>query len=75
MARAKFVTSVVEEYRHSFVAELYGALSIMKYIDSVLVRYPHSDTEFTMGIGSNCSSVLDTLWISSPVIIMSRYLY
>ena len=75
VAKAKFITSVVEEYRHPFAAELCGALSIMKCIDSVLARYPYPDTEFTVRIGSNCSSVLDTLWISSPVITMLRHLY
>jgi len=61
VVRAKFVTSVVEEYRHPFTAELCRALSIIKYIDSVLARYPHPDIEFTVRIGSDCSSILDTL--------------
>ena len=44
-------------------------------IDSILMRYPHPNIEFIVRIGSDCSSVLDTLWISSPVITILRYLH
>ena len=75
VAKATFITSVVEEFQHPFSAELCGALSIMTCIDSILTRYPHPNIEFIVRIGSDCSSVLDTLWISSPVITMSKHLH
>ena len=61
MARADFITSVAEEYRYPFLAELCGALSILICIDSILSRYPYPSKAFTIQIGSDCSDFLDTL--------------
>ena len=74
VARADFITSVAEEYHHPFLVELYGALSILICINSILSRYPYPSKAFTIQIGSNCSGFLDTLWITSLVITILRYL-
>ena len=75
IARASFISSVAEEYRHPFVAELCGVLSIMVCIDSILLRYPHPTTVIIIEIGSDCSNVLDSLWISIPIISMNKHLH
>ena len=75
VAKATFITLVVEEFRHRFTVELCRVLLITICIDSILMRYPYLNIEFTVRIGSHCSSVLDTLWLSSLVITMSRHLH
>jgi hypothetical protein len=40
-------------------------------IDSILSRYLYPSKAFTIQIGFDYSSILDTLWITSPVITMS----
>ena len=61
VARADFITLVVEEYCHPFSVELCRALLILICIDSILLRYLHPSKAFTIQISSNYSSILDTL--------------
>ena len=75
IAQVSFISSVAEEYRYPFAAELYGVLSIIVCIDSILSRYPHFSTIIIIEIGSDCSNILDSLQISIPIISMNKHLH
>ena len=75
VARGDFASSVSEEYYHPYTAKLCGALSIYKEIDHILLKYPYLSMAFAIKIGSNCQSVIYSLWNTSSVITLNTYLY
>lgn len=75
VARGNFISSVAEECRHPYAAELCGPLSIMSGVDYVFLRSPHPSQAFNLKIGSDCKSVLHSLWNASLVTTLSTYLH
>ena len=54
---------------------LCGALSIMSGVDYILSRSPHPSQAFNLKIGSDCKSVIYSLWNASLVIALSAHLH
>ena len=70
-----FISIVAEDYRNLFTAELYKVLAFLVVIDYVLTNHEVKTQNITITISSNCKSILDTLYNTSPVINQSKYLY
>ena len=75
MARGDFISLVAKEYYHLYVAELCGTLLIMSGVDYILWRSLYPSQAFNLKIGSDCKSVLNSLYNTSPVITLSTYLH
>ena len=75
VARGDFISSVSEEYWHPYVAEICRLLSITISVDSILSRFSYPSIVFETKISSNCQSVIDSLWNTSPIITLNKYLY
>ena len=62
IATGDFISTISPEYSNTFAAELYGALSILVAIDHVLSKYPSLLSAIIIKTGTNCQSVIDTIW-------------
>ena len=66
--KGNFIYTVVEENRNLFTAELYRILAFLVVIDYILTKYKVIKQSITITIGSDCKSILDILYNTSPVI-------
>ena len=75
VARGDFISSVSEEYRYLYAAELCGTLLIMIFTNAILSRYPHLSAALITKIGSDCQSVINLIWNTSLVITFNKHMY
>ena len=68
LVEGDFILLVLIEYIYLFVAEICRVLTIMKVVDHVLTRSPNTVLEIEIIIRSDCQSVLDDLWNTSPIV-------
>ena len=57
-----FISTVFPEYSNVFTAELYKTLSILVAIDHILSKYLSLLSLITIKTGTDCQSVINTIW-------------
>ena len=61
LANGEFITTVAEEYRHSFAAEICSMLSFLVIIDNILYKYLNTGGKVSIVVESDCQAVIDDL--------------